>query len=87
MLLAGSGDPAVAGSAATDYLRLFALTAFGWMWAKMAASAAAADTPPKVRKCAVADFFADRMLPQTLGLETAIANGATSIIALNQDLF
>ena len=87
LLLAGSGDPAVAGSAATDYLRLFALTAFGWMWAKMAASAAAADTPPKVRKCAVADFFADRMLPQTLGLETAIANGATSIIALNQDLF
>ena len=30
-----------AGAAATDYLRLFALVAFGWMWVRMAAAAAA----------------------------------------------
>ncbi len=86
-ILTGQSDPAVAGAAATDYLRLFALTAFGWMWAKMAAKATDADTPLKVRKLAVADFFADRMLPQTLGLEAMIANGGASIIALNPDLF
>lgn len=86
-LLGGSTDPAAAGAAATDYLRLFALTAFGWMWTKMASKAGEADTPLKVRKLVVGKFFADRMLSQTLALEASVARGPDSIMELAADLF
>src|SRR3546814_5882971 len=36
--LAGSGGGAELGAAATDYLRLFALVYFGWMWVRTAAA-------------------------------------------------
>ena len=32
----GMRDPDEAGAAAVDYLQLFALVAYGWMWARMA---------------------------------------------------
>src|SRR3546814_233408 len=41
--LAGSGGGAELGAAATDYLRLFALVSFGWMWVRMAAAVPALD--------------------------------------------
>lgn len=73
------GDPAEAGAAATDYLRLFALTAFGWMWAKMVAKVAT-NTLLGKRKLVAGNFFADRLLPQTIGLEVAVASGAETIM-------
>ncbi|QRM32901.1 acyl-CoA dehydrogenase C-terminal domain-containing protein [Microvirga sp. VF16] len=86
-ILAGSADPTVAGSAATDYLRLFALTSFGWMWAKMVSKADNMDAPIKCRKVALANFFADRMLPQTLALESALNRGPRSVMELDSALF
>ncbi|TGV11257.1 acyl-CoA dehydrogenase [Mesorhizobium sp. M8A.F.Ca.ET.173.01.1.1] len=85
-LLAEHSDQAAAGVAATDYLRLFALTAFGWMWAKMAAKASP-NTPLGKRKLAASAFFADRVLPQAAGLEAAIASGSSSTMALHQEYF
>lgn len=41
-----AGDPAEVGAAATDYLRLFALVALGWMWARMACNALALGDAP-----------------------------------------
>ena len=73
------------GAAATDYLRLFALVAFGWMWARMAAAAAAlgeAASPVERRKVTVARFFVERMLPETKGLAAAIEAGAPALMAL-----
>jgi hypothetical protein len=74
-----------AGAAATDYLRLFALVAFGWMWVRMAAAAAGlgeATTPFERRTVTVARFFVERMLPQTEGLAAAIEAGAPALMAL-----
>jgi hypothetical protein len=87
--LAGSGGGAELGAAATDYLRLFALVSFGWMWVRMAAAVPALDqaTAVEVRKTALARFFVERMLPQTLGLEAALASGASSLMALDADAF
>jgi alkylation response protein AidB-like acyl-CoA dehydrogenase len=87
LVLERRDDPDFAGSAATDYLRLFALVAFGWMWSKMAANADAAGDPLKQRKLATARFFADRMLPQAAGLEAAIFGGSASIMGMDAQLF
>src|SRR3546814_1098182 len=81
--LAGSGGGAELGAAATDYLRLFALVSFGWMWVRMAAAVPALDeaTAVELRKTALASFFVERMLPQTLGLATALPRDASPPMA------
>ncbi|PZU86304.1 MAG: acyl-CoA dehydrogenase [Chelatococcus sp.] len=86
-LLAARDEPTAAGAAATDYLRLFALVSCGWMWARMAAKAAVGETPLHRRKLAAARFFAERVLPQSIGLEAALANGPASLMELEADLF
>lgn len=85
-LLTERADLNFAGSAATDYLRLFALVAFGWMWCRMAA-AASGDNPLHRRKRANAAFFAEHILPQTLGLEAMIASGPASTMNLEANDF
>ncbi|CAN5258844.1 acyl-CoA dehydrogenase C-terminal domain-containing protein [soil metagenome] len=70
------------GAAAVDYLRLFALVAMGWMWARMAAAAALGDTSFHHAKRDVATYFAERMLPQAQGLAAGIRAGAAPIMAL-----
>ena len=77
------------GSAATDYLRLFALVALGWMWTRMADRALApgredAACPAKV---AVAEFFVLRLLPQVFALETGLQAGAGPIMAMPAESF
>ena len=77
-----------AGAAATDYLRLFALVAFGWMWVRMAAASATipdAGTRVERRKPALARFFVDRMLPQTAALRETIGASADSTMTLHPD--
>jgi hypothetical protein len=59
----------------------------GWMWARMAAAAAAGDTPYHRAKRPVADFFAQRMLSQAQGLALSISSGEASIMALPADAF
>jgi alkylation response protein AidB-like acyl-CoA dehydrogenase len=75
------------GAAAVDYLRLFALVAMGWMWVLMAVAASKADSPFNRAKLGVADFFAQRVLPQAHGLADAIASGEAAIMALPADFF
>ncbi|WP_088182941.1 acyl-CoA dehydrogenase family protein [Sphingobium sp. Z007] len=79
-------DGDAAGAAAVDYLRLFALVSMGWMWTRMA-TAAQGDDPFQTGKRIVADFFAQRMLPQAHSLAASIAAGEPSIMALNADAF
>jgi len=85
-----AADPAEAGAAATDYLRLFALTALGWMWARMALHALAQGEAAGSRhraKLEVARFFMARVLPQTVALELALDAGAASLMSLDADAF
>jgi hypothetical protein len=76
-----------AGAAATDYLRLFALVAFGWMWVRMAAAAPLGDAATGIerRKPALARFFVERTLPQTAALREVIGASADSTMALHPD--
>ena len=83
--LRGAGADA-AGAAAVDYLRLFALVSMGWMWTRMAV-AAQGSTPLHDAKRAVADYFAQHMLPQAHGLASGIVAGEATIMALGADAF
>ena len=88
-LLSHADNSAEIGAAATDYLRLFVLVSFGWMWTRMAAKSLTAEefTPFHRRKIAVAQFFAERMLPQTIGLEASITNKAGALMELEAEFF
>jgi butyryl-CoA dehydrogenase len=79
----GMGDPFEAGAAATEYLRLFGLTALAYVWARMAEAAldkAEEDPTGFYRaKLGTARFFMERMLPQTGALTSAIMAGGKSL--------
>ncbi len=86
-------DPEEAGAAATDYLRLMGLVALGFMWAK-AAKVAEAKLPQAdgdagfyQAKLTTAQFFADRLLPQTGALWSSIKAGKASMMALEEAAF
>ncbi len=86
-------DPEEAGAAATDYLRLMGLVALGFMWAKSAKVAEAklpdanGDAGFYKAKLTTAQFFADRLLPQTSALWSAIKSGKTSMMELEEAAF
>lgn len=82
-------DPAETGAAAADYLRLFLLVALGWMWLRMALVAlrAGAREERHRRWLDVAGFFHRRILPQSVALDLALAEGAAPVIALPESLF
>ncbi|MCH7796478.1 MAG: acyl-CoA dehydrogenase, partial [Proteobacteria bacterium] len=87
----GLRDPEEAGAAASDYLRLFALTALAYIWARTAK--VVLDKPEGERqafhqaKLATARFYMTRILPQTSGLFAAINAGAKPIMAVEEDWF
>lgn len=83
-------DPNEPAAAANDYLRLFALTVFGWMWVKMAEKALAqvnGDDPYYEAKVGVARYYITRVLPGTLSLEAAIKSGSAPMMALADGAF
>ncbi|MDO3720407.1 acyl-CoA dehydrogenase C-terminal domain-containing protein [Marinobacter sp. chi1] len=87
-----AGDnPDVVGAASVDYLDLFGLTALGYMWAKIAKTAApkAADDASGFYsgKVKTARFYFDRLLPKTVSLAEAIRSGSDSMMALTADEF
>jgi butyryl-CoA dehydrogenase len=87
----GLRDPEEAGAAATDYLRLFGLTALAYLWARMAAVALAKadgdETGFYHAKLATARFYMTRILPQTSGLFAAIMAGKKPLMDLEAELF
>ncbi|MFL2771384.1 MAG: acyl-CoA dehydrogenase C-terminal domain-containing protein [Rhodospirillaceae bacterium] len=85
-----SQDPNALGGAANDYLRLFALTAFAWMWVKMAAKAMAHKNDDDAfygTKLQVAQYFMKRVLPQTISLEAIIKSGTNSMMSVSEQAF
>ncbi len=89
----GLRDPEEAAAAATDYLRLFGLVALGFIWARMAevahekAPAANGDAGFYKGKIATAQFYMDRLLPQTAALYLGIKSGKASMMALEDAAF
>lgn len=88
----GMRDPEEAGAAASDYLRLFGLTALAFMWARMAAVALAKqeegdETGFYKAKLATARFYMTRILPQTSSLFATIMAGKKPLMELEAELF
>ncbi len=91
----GLKDPNEAGAASSDYLRQFALVALGYMWARMAKTAAVklkTDTDPGKKefyesKIKTARFFFERMLPEADARQKMVLSGAKSLMDLEETAF
>ena len=82
---AAQDNPDELGAASTDYLRIFALTTLGWMWAQMGAAAKAADADKFHKtKLVTARFYFARLLPQIEGLDTGVRSGAEHMMSINE---
>ena len=81
-----------AGAAASDLLRLMALTAMAFMWGRIAAAAhkglaAGNDNAFYEAKLATGRFFMARVMPQTTSLNHQIKAGAATLMALPAEAF
>ncbi len=79
---AGLRDREEAAAAATDYLRLFALATFGWLWLRMADECLRGEgLDPEfcAQKLDTARFFALRILPETAALAEMITAGKAAV--------
>ncbi len=80
-----AANPDETGAAAVDYLRLFALTALAYLWARAAKIALPRSGEEFYRaKLATARFFMARILPETQSLQMMIAAGAAPVMALDE---
>jgi butyryl-CoA dehydrogenase len=82
VLMAGLKNPEDAASAASEYLRLFALVLFGWVWLEQASIAArrqTGDSAFEAKKLATARFFMRRLLPETSALLQSLSAGAGTL--------
>lgn len=87
----GMRNPDEAGAAASDYLRMFALVALAYMWARTAKVIFALPEDERrdfhQAKLATGRFYMTRILPQTSGLFAAINAGAAPIMAPEEAWF
>lgn len=90
----GLKDPNEAGAASTDFLRMFALVAVGYMWAQMAKVASeklAAGDDGKAEfyqaKLKTARFFMERMLPEVESRFRMVMAGAKPLMEMSESEF
>jgi acyl-CoA dehydrogenase len=84
--------PDNAGAAATDYMQLFGLVTFGYMWARMAKVAqvkiaGSGTTPYLSTKLVTGRFFMERMLPETALHLARIQTGCDTTMELAAEAF
>ena len=84
--------PDNAGAAATDYMELFGLVTFAYMWAKMAKVAndkiaASGPTPYLNTKLVTGKFFMEQMLPETSAQLARIQSGCATTMELAAEAF
>lgn len=84
-------NPDEAGAASYDYLRLLALTAMGWMWARSAKVALDGlegdNTGFYEDKLITGRFFVKRLLPQTDALAQTLMAGADVVMEMQSERF
>jgi alkylation response protein AidB-like acyl-CoA dehydrogenase len=85
----GLADPEEAAAAATDFLRLFGLVAYAYLWSRMAEIALGKAQGPDAAfykgKLATARFFMARLLPESTALFAQIGAGAKTLMALEAE--
>src|ERR1700754_3828374 len=84
--------PDNAGAAATDYMELFGLVTFAYMWARMAKVAqdkiaASGSTPYLNTKLVTGKFFMERMLPETSAHLARLQTGSDTTMELAAEAF
>lgn len=85
--------PDNAGAASTDFMHLFGLVAFGYMWAKMVKAAQAklnagdGDKAYFETKLVTARFYMERIMPETQLRLARIQTGADMMMTLPEDAF
>ena len=80
-----SNDADLPGAVSTDYLELLGLTAYAWLWARMA-HIAPDDDFGRAKKL-TAEFFFARILPKAVGLEQGIASDNGALMTFIDDSF
>ncbi len=87
----GLKDPNQAAAVASDYLRLFGLVAFAYLWARMAEISLPHIEGENKRfyraKVDTAQFFMDRLLPQSGALFSSIMAGGDSTMDFDDEAF
>ena len=80
--------PEETGAAAVDYMRLFALTAVAYLFARAAEVSLPKSNDDFHRaKLATARFFMQRILPDTAALHAKIVAGAGTVMDLDEAMF
>lgn len=80
-------DPNAIGAASCDYLDLFGLTAYGFMWLKMLAATEGKEGEFYTAKQGTASFFFKRLLPESHAYFAKVLAGAEPIMALTAEQF
>jgi len=80
-----ASDPALPGAASADYLELFGLTLYAWLWAQMAQAAPVDDYGDNKRH--TARFFFARVLPRHLALAASIDAAGDAVMGLPAEAF
>jgi alkylation response protein AidB-like acyl-CoA dehydrogenase len=80
-------DPNAIGAASCDYLNLFGLTAYAYMWSMMARAAAAETSEFHRTKVDTARFFMQRLLPESLGYHAKVLAGSDTLMASPAEAF
>lgn len=87
----GLRDPEEGAAVANDYLRLFALVALGYVWARAmkvaGAKANGEDAGFYAAKLSTGAYFFARVMPETSSLFARIMAGKAPIMALDEPLF
>jgi len=82
-------DQNAIGAASVEYLEIFGLTAYAFMWAKMVKVAApkTSDDSFYAAKIKTASFFFNRLLPKTVSLAESIRSGSEDMMGLEAEQF
>ena len=83
-------DANAVGAAAVDFLHLAGYVAYAYMWAKMALRSQALRSEDEgfhSAKIATAQFYFQRLLPQTVALAQGISAGSSAVMALSAEQF
>ncbi|MDN3650381.1 acyl-CoA dehydrogenase C-terminal domain-containing protein [Reinekea marina] len=87
VLNSAKDDAFAIGSASCDYLDLFGLTAYAFMWAKMMVTAQGKEGDFYTSKIAAGQFFFARILPEAHAYAAKVNAGSDTLMSLEADLF
>lgn len=87
VLAEAKADPNAIGAASCDYLNLFGLTAYGYMWAKMCVAAAQQEGDFYQTKSKTGQFFFKRLLPESAAYSQKVLAGSGPMMALTAEQF